>query len=95
MEIRRIMLTSSYFGRILNVRNRTSYTNIVDEILYKNSQYANTAEVRHQRIYEVEALAIFADLYPFESIEKSGIFIDDELSFLGTFVHFQFFLGDK
>lgn len=43
-EIRRLLLTSSYFGRILNVRSRHSYTKIVEEILYKNSRYANTAE---------------------------------------------------
>lgn len=85
IETRRIMLTSSYFGRILNVRNRSSYTNIVEEIVYNNIRYANTAEMRHQRIYEVNALPIFCNVYPFEPIEKCGIFIDKKLSFLGSF----------
>lgn len=87
-EVRRLMLTSSYFGRILNVRNRRSYTKIVEDILYKNSQYANTAEIRHQRIYEVEALAIFSKVYPHYSIDTCGIFIDKKYSFLGTFISF-------
>lgn len=85
MEIRRLILTSSYFGRILNVRNRNSYSTIVEDILYKNVQYANTAEVRHQRMYEAAALSIFSGVYPFESIDKCGIVIDEKYAFLGTF----------
>ncbi|KAG4074917.1 hypothetical protein HA402_009342 [Bradysia odoriphaga] len=83
-ETRRIMLTSSYFGRVLNVRSRNSYTQIVSEILYNNVQYANTAEMRHQRLYEKVALPIFTGLYPFEPVTKCGIFIDEEISFLGA-----------
>lgn len=89
-ETRRMMLTSSYFGRVLNVRSRTSYTKIVAEILYNNIQFANTAEMRHQRLYEKFALPIFSGLYPFEPITKCGIFIDEKISFLGTF-HFHIF----
>lgn len=85
METRRLMLTSSYFGRILNVNNRKSYTTIVEDILYHNIQYSNTAEGRHQRMYEMEALSIFSDVYPFESIDKCGIFIDEEFPFLGKY----------
>lgn len=85
-EIRRIMLTSSYFGRVLSVRSRTSFTKIVAEILYNNMQYANTAEMRHQRLYEKFALPIFTRLYPYQPTTKCGIFIDGELSFLGTFI---------
>lgn len=82
-EIRKIMLTSSYFGRILNVRSRNSYTKIVEEIVYNNYQHGNTAEMRHQRIYEKHALLIFSRLYQFEEITNCGIFIDEELAFLG------------
>lgn len=83
-EVRRLMLTSSYFGRVLNVRSRKSYSNIVHEILYKNSKYANTAELRHQRMYETEGLSFFTQLYPHEAIHRCGIFIDEEIPFLGN-----------
>ncbi|KAG4074576.1 hypothetical protein HA402_004447 [Bradysia odoriphaga] len=46
-EVRKLLLTSSYFGRLLNVRSRHSYTKIVEGIIYKNIQYANTADMRH------------------------------------------------
>ncbi len=87
-EIRRLLLTSSYFGRILNVRSRQSYTKIVEEILYQNSRYSNTAESRHQRIYELNALSIFSSQYPYYSIMKCGIFIDEEISSLGNICYF-------
>ncbi len=82
---RKLLLTSSYFGRILNVRSRNSYAKIVEEIVYKNIQYANTADMRHQRIYEKEGLRIFVQLYPFDSVDTCGLFIDDKLPFLGTY----------
>lgn len=82
--VRRNLLTPSYFGRILNVNSRKSFTKIVEEILYKNEKFANTAETRHQRMFEMEALQIFSDLYGSESIQDCGIFIDTEFEFLGT-----------
>lgn len=82
--VRRNLLTPSYFGRILNVNSRNSFTKIVEEILYKNEKFANTAETRHQKMFEMEALHIFSDLYGSESIEDCGIFIDTEFEFLGT-----------
>lgn len=85
IEVRKLLLTSSYFGRILNVRSRRSYTNIVEEILYKNIQYSNTADMRHQRIYEKEGLRIFVEVYKFDIINSCGIFIDKKLSFLGIY----------
>lgn len=90
IEVRKLLLTSSYFGRILKARSRHSYTNIVDEIMYKNLQYANSADMRHQRIYEKEALQIFAEVYPFEPINRCGIFIDETLSYLGTSANFLY-----
>lgn len=83
MEVRKFMLTSSYFGRILRAKNRKSYTNIVHEIAYNNVRLSNTAEIRHQRMYESEALSAFSNSYPYKSIQKCGIFIDEEFSFLG------------
>lgn len=82
--IRKNLLTPSYFGRILNVNSRNSYTKIVEEIIYKNAKFTNTAETRHQRMFELEGLRIFYDLYGNESVTECGIFIDAELEFLGT-----------
>lgn len=82
--IRRNLLTPSYFGKILNVKNRSSFSKIVGDILYKNEAFSNSAEVRHQRILEMEALQIFIGLYGGESIASCGIFIDSEIAFLGT-----------
>lgn len=80
------MLTSPYFGRILNVQSRKSYTTIVSDILYKNSAYSNTAENRHQGMNELEALSIFSELYKHEPISTCGIFIDEKHCFLGTYI---------
>ncbi len=82
--IRRNLITPSYFGRILNAKSRNSYTKIVQEILYKNEKFTNTAEIRHQRMFEMEALQIFCDLNGSESIRSCGIFIDAELAYMGT-----------
>lgn len=84
MQTRRNMLTSSYFGRILNVNHRKSYTKIIEEIIHKNVQYSNTADLRHQRSYQMEALSIFSKEYGSEPISQCGIFIDPEFCFLGT-----------
>lgn len=81
---RQNMLTSSYFGRILNVNSRKSYSTIVADILYKNNAHSNTIENRHQGMYELEALSIFSELYNYEPIHMCGIFIDEKHSFLGT-----------
>lgn len=81
---RKNLLTPSYFGRILNVISRKSYTKIVEEILYKNEMFSNTAEIRHQRMFQLEALEFFCDLYESDSISSCGIFIDAEFPFLGT-----------
>lgn len=83
-EIRQNLLTSSYFGRILKVRNRKSYSKIVDDILYHNNQYSKAAEFVHQRLYEKDALQIFCDNFRNEIIYTCGIFIDAEHSFLGA-----------
>lgn len=82
--IRRNLLTPSYYGRILNANNRKSYTKIVEEILYQNENFGNTAEARHQRIYEMDALQIFFDTYGSSSVSTCGMFIDEVYPFLGT-----------
>lgn len=83
-EVRQNLLTSSYFGRIINARNRKSYQKIVEDILYHNIQYTNSAEQTHQRLHEREALKIFSGIYSNEVIKGCGIFIDAKYSFLGA-----------
>lgn len=83
-EIRQNLLTSSYFGRILNARSRKSYSKIVEDILYHNNQYSNAAELVHQRLHERNALQIFCSTYRNEVIHTCGIFIDAEHGFLGA-----------
>lgn len=83
-EVRQNMLTSSYFGRILNARNRKSYQKIVEDILYHNHQYSNNADLVHQRLHEKDALQIFCGDYRNEQVDVCGIFIDAKYSFLGA-----------
>lgn len=82
LEVKQYLLTSSYFSRILNVRSRKGYKKIVEDILYHNIQHSNTADLTRQRLYEVEALEVFNNLYKKVSIDTCGIFIDEEYSFL-------------
>ncbi|KAJ6639805.1 hypothetical protein Bhyg_12552 [Pseudolycoriella hygida] len=83
-EIRQYLLTTSYFGRILNARNRNSYPKIVEDILYHNSQYSNNAATVHSRLFEKEALLVFCENYSSEDVDVCGIFIDAEYCFLGA-----------
>lgn len=42
-----------------------------------------TAQIRHQRLYEQEAIKMFSLLHRKHKLEQTGIFIDEEFSFLG------------
>lgn len=84
MQVRRNLLTSSYFSRVLKANNRKSYSKIIEEIIHKNTAYSNTAELRHQRMFQLEALNIFTEMYGRTSL--CGIFIDLEYAFLGNFM---------
>lgn len=53
-EARKKLLNCSYFGRVINARSPKSYKGLVDEILYFEKEFGNTAELRHQRLYETE-----------------------------------------
>ncbi|KAG4080104.1 hypothetical protein HA402_008175 [Bradysia odoriphaga] len=83
-QIMQDLLTSSYFSRVLHARNRKSYKKIVEDILYHNILYSNTADLVHQRLYEQEALELFSSLYKSESIDVCGVFIDAQFSFLAA-----------
>lgn len=83
-QVKQCLLTSSYFSRILHARSRKSYKKIVEDILYRNTLYTNTANQNHQRLYQMEALEVFSHLYENEPIDRCGIFIDEKYSFLGA-----------
>lgn len=84
LEIRKRIINCSYFGRIINSRGPKSYKKILYELLYSDNENGNSAEQRHQRLYESEALRMFSSVHKKYELEKTGIFIDKELCFLGT-----------
>lgn len=81
-EIRQDSLPAPHFYRIVNAIKRDSYTNILEEIMYKRSEFGNNAQIKHQRLVERDALAVFENLYPDEDLKECGLFIDKELSFI-------------
>lgn len=52
--------------------------------MYANTQLGNSAQNRHQRVQENEALQHFERAFPKLSLDESGLFIDEELPFLGA-----------
>lgn len=52
--------------------------------MYTQSQLGNNAQNKHQRVQEVEALAMLKRIHPKSSIQECGLFIDDELPYLGA-----------
>lgn len=82
-ETRKKLLNCSYFGRVINAKGPKSYKNLVDEILYSEKEFGNVAELRQQRLYECEALRMFSLIHKDYELEKTGLFIDCELGFLG------------
>lgn len=90
-ETRKKLINCNYFGRIINARGPASYTKLLEEMLYSPIEWSNTAEVRHQRLCEPAALEIFSLVHKDYELEKTGIFIDEELGFLGVFTNVIFF----
>lgn len=86
IESRKKLINCSYFGRIINARTPNSYTKLLYEMLYSESEFGNTAELKHQRLYETEALKMFSLVRKKHRLVKTGMFIDKELSFLGFII---------
>lgn len=82
-EACRKVVSCSFFGKILNARSPKTYTNLLNELLYSRGEFSNTAELRHQRLYETEALKMFSLVHKKRMLQQTGLFIDKELSFLG------------
>lgn len=85
-EVRRKVINCNYFARIIKARGPKSYQKMLEEMMYSPIESSNTAEVRHQRLYEPEALKMFT-LFTHKDydLQKTGIFIDKEHGFLGIF----------
>lgn len=83
-EMQNKLLTSRYFSRIINARGPESYSNIVFDIIYKKTAFSNTADSRHQHIYEKKALQCFFDRHGSAYVSESGLFIDPVHCFLGA-----------
>lgn len=84
-EIRKKLINCNYFGRIIKAQGPKSYQKLLEEMMYSPVEFGNTAEIRHQRLYELEALKVFMQSRKKYELEKTGIFIDEELGFLGVF----------
>lgn len=82
-EIRKNLINCNYLARILNTRGPKSYEKLLEEMMYSPTDLSNTAEMRHQRLYEPEALKTFSKIHTTYELQKTGIFIDEELSYLG------------
>lgn len=52
--------------------------------MYKHSQLGNNAQNKHERIQQLEALKTFERLYAKFPIKECGLFIDEELPYLGA-----------
>ncbi|KAG4067520.1 hypothetical protein HA402_005292 [Bradysia odoriphaga] len=83
-EKRKKLVNCSYFGRIINSRSPASYKNLVFEILYTDKEFGNSADLRHQRLYESTALKMFSMVHKEFELEQTGLFIDKELGFLAA-----------
>lgn len=52
--------------------------------MYSQKQHGNNAQNKHQRVQEIEALGRFKEIYSGVQIDECGLFIDDELPYLGA-----------
>lgn len=83
-DMRKKYLTSYYFSQIVNARSRNSYKNILEKIIYKDEELSNTAEHKHQKMYQTKALKCVGDLHGAEYISECGLIIDSDYCFLAT-----------
>lgn len=82
MELRRKILTASNFGKVVRRRNDISCSNLVKDILYKDS-IAHVSSIKHGRDNEEKALRQL-EIQEKVTIRKCGLFIDDEIPYLGA-----------
>lgn len=81
-QIRQDMLPSPFFSRIIKVKQPKAYKNILMELMYKRSEFGNSAPIKHQRLVERDALKIFKNLFKDHTVEDCGLVIDSKLYFI-------------
>lgn len=83
-EVRKKLINNTYFARIVNAVSPKSYKNLLKEMLYSPAEFAKSAAVRYQLMYEKDALKYFSSNYRDHELQKTGIFIDKDKSYLGA-----------
>lgn len=68
--VRKKLIRSTYFHRIVNAQGPKSYKNLLCEMMYSPADLAKSAEVRHQRLLELQALRHFEVEYKDHRLEK-------------------------
>lgn len=76
------MIPSAHFHSIVKATKKESYVNILKELMYTRTEFGNSAQIKHQRLVERDALDMFESLFPHETLKECGLFIDKESSFL-------------
>ncbi|KAG4075381.1 hypothetical protein HA402_009534 [Bradysia odoriphaga] len=75
-------IDSSFFARIVKTQQKKSYTSILEELLYKRSEFGNGDPIKHQRLVERDALKRFEEFFGDYPLRDCGLFIDPESYFL-------------
>lgn len=81
-QLRQDRLPSTFFARIIKAQQKKSYTGILEELLYKRSEFGNSAPIKHQRLVERDALRKFEELFDDYPLQDCGLFVDPDLYFL-------------
>lgn len=81
-QIRQDLLPSSFIPKIVLAKQKRSFKNHLEELMYKRSEFGNNAAIKHQRLVERDALNEFQKLFNEFQPTDCGIFIDKELHFL-------------
>lgn len=79
--MRQDMVPSDHFHKIVNAKKRTTYTRILQDLMYTRTEFGNNAQIKHDRLYERNAVNAFKNEV-FDTLEDCGMFIDKKLPFL-------------
>lgn len=80
-QIRQDLVPSSFVPKIVLSKQKKSYRTHLEELMYKRSEFGNSAAIKHHRLVAPDALKFFQNLFD-DTLEDCGIFIDKELFFL-------------
>ncbi len=81
-EYRQRLLPSPHFARIFKSKQMTSYKNMLEDIMYKRTEFGNNAQIKHERLVQRDGLAVFKNLFDEHVITECGLFIDKDTTFL-------------